>query len=319
MQNTTVSVNDTIAQAATRGKFLDFRNNLVAANPEDYAMLHGIGGAKHSARSTIKLLITDYSAGKAGSVSVQANVAPELIPLLLDVCRQNVVMGNADSTPTPASPAVAAVKRLLNGTTMPWGGRTVLAAPVPELQALAKMDLGEEAFRLYKRLQETAVALPPDARSGTPFAGVDPDTMSGLLRAVTPSTPAQPSVGGRNYSYRQERVNVYRNAGGFVPVSTLTITREGLRKTGEVSRLPWTVKIQTFSARPSPQRNGTTAYVSSTKKDIKEAFVSLSDADMYRCLYRVCRFIEVWEMTVGPRLISEGLSRKAAQRAAEEY
>ena len=51
----------TIAKAASKNKFLDFRNALTLAFLEDYANLQGIGGGKHAPTSGIKLLIQDIS------------------------------------------------------------------------------------------------------------------------------------------------------------------------------------------------------------------------------------------------------------------
>lgn len=320
-------VSDTIAQAATKGKFLDFRNNLALAIPEDYAMIHGAGGRKHGMKSTIKLLITDYSAGRGNSKVVQANVSPELISYLLEVCKMNVTAG---TSPAPKTQTCAdAVHALLGGTEIPLPpgqgepGAKYVAAPVDALMALPGMEgfAGDnrQAMDVYKRLQTASLGLPPDANTGAQYVAVPIGGLEALLAAVD-IKPQQPTMaGGTNYTYRQERVNVYKKAGdGMVPVSVLTITREGTRKNGEISRLPWTVKIQNFVARPVQQPNQTTSYNYASRQQQVEAFVSLSDYDMYRCLYRVSRFVEIWEMTYGPGLICEGLRRKEAQRQANQ-
>lgn len=313
----TYAVSDTIAQAAARGKFLDFRNNLVLAKQEDYAMLHGIGGSKHAVKSTIKLVLTDYGAGQGKSTTVSTNVTPELIPFLMEVCKA-AITACSDGAPqqTGPSPLYRMVKELLSSTDL---GDGFLAIPKATMQSLSSMEgFDATASAAFANLRKASKALPPDANTGAEFVGVPKDGLNGLLTAVAPKTEATaPAVGGPKFAHKQERVNVYKEENGLVPVSTLLITREGVRKNGEVSRLPWMVKIQNFWAKPlHNQDRGTTAYDGKTVTRSTEAFISMSDFDMYRCLYRVCRFVEVWEYTFGCGLIGDGLAAKAAERQA---
>ena len=85
----------TIAKAASKNKFLDFRNALTLAFLEDYANLQGIGGGKHAPTSGIKLLIQDNS---NGSQNAQAIVPCFLIDKMLEVCRKNAVDMEYDGT-----------------------------------------------------------------------------------------------------------------------------------------------------------------------------------------------------------------------------
>lgn len=312
----TYAVNDTIAQAAARGKFLDFRNNLVMAKPEDYAMLHGIGGSKHAVKSTIKLVLTDYGAGQGKSTTVSANVAPELIPYLMEVCRAAIAAGTDNVPVAPAvSPLHRLVKELLGYTDLNNG---TLAIPKATMQTLPNTEgFNEAAKTSFTALRKSSKALPPDATTGAEFVAVPKAGLNALLEVTAPKTEPPPTtpVGGPRFFHKQERVNVYKEENGLVPVNTLTITREGVRKNGELSRLPWMVKIQNFRARPVPNKEkGTTSYDGKTVTQSTEAIISMSDFDMYRCLYRVCRFIEVWEYTFCCGLIGDGLAAKAAER-----
>ena len=45
---------------------------------------------------------------------------------------------------------------------------------------------------------------------------------------------------------------------------------------------------------------------------------SLSDYDMYRCMYRVERFIELWEIVNGIPLIRQGIAAKEAAYQARQ-
>lgn len=255
---------DVIARAATKGKFLDFRNNLVMAYPQDYAMLHGTGGSKSARKSTIKAFMTDYS-NPNNKVVVSANIPPELPYELIEICKKNMGVPTLDVTALNAL-----VNNMSRETRLPpsGDGNEYLAIPSAAIQQLQDMLKGKNGV---------------------------------------------PASAGADYSYHQERVNVYGQAGGLVPVSTVQINRQGMRGS-DVSRLPWYVKISNFYAKASSQTNGTTAYVASSIQDMKEVYIVLSDSDMFRCMKRVARFIEVWEDTVCCGLVRQGLELKEQER-----
>lgn len=80
-----------IAKANARSKVVDFRDSLVPALVEDYAMMHGAGGKDHAPASVIKVTVCDYTAGTGDkSTTVTANISPDLCEQLFEVCRQNV-------------------------------------------------------------------------------------------------------------------------------------------------------------------------------------------------------------------------------------
>ncbi len=231
-------ISDVIVKAATKGKFLDFRNNLILANPEDYANIQGIGGKDHAPNSTIKAYLTEYAENGGGSKTVSFNCPTWLFSVISKVCLDN--MGTV--TAAPMSP----IGRL-------FGAQQLMQIPV--------------STDFYKKL---------------------------------------------------ERVNTYKKSqdGRMVPVSVFEIYRNGYRGAGDVSRMPWTVKIQNFWAMPIQHPNGTTSYNSKQLVDKQEAYIMVSDDDMYRCAYRVNRFIELWENAYGINLIRNGISQRDAERIA---
>ena len=107
-QNGTVGrIYGTIAKAASKGKFLDFRNALSLAYLEDYPNIQGIGGAEHAPASGIRLLIQDYS---GESKSTSAIIPCWQIDKILEVCRQNSAdlqgqLSKTVKTPLPIRPS----------------------------------------------------------------------------------------------------------------------------------------------------------------------------------------------------------------------
>ena len=183
----------TIAKAASKNKFLDFRNALTLAFLEDYANLQGIGGGKHAPTSGIKLLIQDNS---NGSQKAQAIVPCFLIDKMLEVCRRNAVDLEYDGTTVAfqvdriyksffelVKGVKSACGRILKQSGHPKG-------PLADFGNAARG--AETVYTDYQKFPATAY--------GKPYA---------------------------DFSYRQERVNPYsRSNDGFVRVSVISIQRK---------------------------------------------------------------------------------------------
>lgn len=309
---TPAQTSDLIAKAASKGKFLDFRNNLVAAHANEYAMIHGIGGKQHAPRSTIKMFITDYSV-QNNTKTVSANIQPELAACLLNACQNALVGSGASKSGGMYQEAASAVAQMRRETVLPSGSpinpsaEPVLAVPAESVDKLSGLPMPPAALQLAAMLDP--ITLP--ANGPTVYVGVRKRIVELLAQAL--STAGQASAA--DFSYSQDRVNPYKEENGLCPVSTLSITRSGLRKDGSVSQMPWYVCIKNFQAKPVKQANGMTSYNGSSVQNQKEAFILVSDFDMYRCVYRVTRFIELWEMAVGIPLIKTGLKQKELERS----
>lgn len=294
--------NDIIVRADASKRILDFRNALVPANAVDYAMLHGAGGAKHAARSGIKVVICDYSGGTGNgkSVSVSANASPDLFPVLADVALAN--MGQYGISPKDG------IWAKLSGRFREQGA--VFGAFYALVQKL------ENAFGSTVNGRIAPMSPPYYGELAGSFGqarvSMESCTANNQQAAELSSVPFT-----RDFQHAQTRVNTRaRTRDGFVPVSLLTITRQGYVK-GEKRRLPWTLKITNFEARPSGQGNGTTAYDAGSMRNKQECFIQISDDDMFRCCRRVTRFVEVWEIATGVSLVSNGLVQR--EQAREDY
>lgn len=115
------------------------------------------------------------------------------------------------------------------------------------------------------------------------------------------------------YSYSQDRVHNYAGS-DFAPVQRLTISHTTYRKDGSLSNYPWTVKITNGRAKVKVQSTGATTFDASTLTDTKEAYIQVSDTDMFRMLNRICHFIRVWESVMVPPLLEQGLELKEQER-----
>lgn len=308
---------DMICRIDAKGKILDFRNSLVPANPENYAMLHGQGGSKYARNSAIQATLCDYSdktkeANGGKSVTVSANLPRHIFSIIKEICMKNIgsshVMVN---DPDPRNQnwkgfatyihdvAVAVQKGMSVCTTMAVAVYSLVAGVT---NALRKKFKGADDKSFLELL-------------GKSFADACERFTSPVEEPVLVPAPALPTGLYTDYHYEQVRVNTYKKHkdGAKVFVSTVTIDRMVLDGKGNKQMLPWSIRVSNFWAIPKVHENGTQSYVRNSvdQKETMSAVIKCDDEEMYRCCYNIEHFITVWENTVCIPLVKEGLKAKA--------
>lgn len=270
----------TIAKAASKGKFLDFRSSLSLAYLEDYPNIQGIGGSEHAPASGIRLLIQDYS---NGSKSTSAIIPCWQIDKIMEVCKRNAVDVQYDGTDSAFQ-----IDRLYRAAfTLLKGG----------IKACSNILTGNGRT--------------PAAEFGT---AVKDGKNAFVNTAQFPETPRQRPYA--EYRWHQVKVNPYRKTpDGYASVSEITITRKQFNSSGAAMNSPWSVNISNYEAFPSEKRNGTTSVKAGTARNKTDLYIQVSDDDMWRCCYAVSHFISVWEMAYGIPLVQAGVSAYEQQQA----
>lgn len=300
-----------ITKAAAKGKFLDFKDGLVAAKDEDYAMLHGAGGKDHAPISVIQLCITDYSKGTGeAAVFVRASVQPHILAIVRDVCAQNLGMAKVsvkDGFGSFLSNAVVKVYASVQKCLLCGRAFAKLINGFMNACAYAITGKDKTAETVWQKFGASLKDAKAVLSQNPDMEVAIPDTPDGLV-------PLGVLV---DYNYHQERVNVYsKTPDGLVSVSTCDIMRAGRRQGGAASKLPWTVKIANFKSQPVAQQTGGTAYNPQVIQDKTEAFIMLSDQDMYRCCYAVEHYVSTWENSICIPMVRNGVLQREAARQA---
>lgn len=276
-------VSKTICATKTTKKAIDFRANLAASGTERFAALHGQGG-KNGRKSTIKVVLCDYSngTGKGNSHTVDANLSVDTMAKLYEVAKQAILPHNSNN----------------NGMTADASVLIMLAQAKDAATALYKELSGKETV-------DKTAALAGVARVGKMIAA----TQAGVKPAATDHGP--------EYKYSQTRVNTYAmdNATGIAPVSLLSVYRQPLRANGEVARNPWVFKITNGKAKAITTDTGSVNYDRNSFQKEDEVSVMLSDDDMFRMMDACRRYISVWENSLISQVL-DGLSQLEAEYAA---
>lgn len=292
-------VNTIIAKTNGRDKVIDFRDCLNLASVEDYAMMHGIGGEKHARTSVIRLTICDYSAGKGElSKTVFANISPATCEKLFEVCKKNIGTLVVDDN----------------------------LAPLVEQRVHNKKQnkIADMQFEVLQHVLKLAKAISNSAKQKhMPGVDVIADSLITMLtkskeRVLTQEEDAPRPASFEvpchcDINYVQDRVHASKaGADGYAPVQRLTIDHKTYRKDGSLSMYPWTVKVVNGNAFVRVSDIGATTFDPKTLRDTTEAFIMISDDDMFRCLNSVIHYIDVWEKMMCIPLIKKGLAQRQA-------
>lgn len=300
-------ISTVITKTTGRNKVIDLRDGLVAAHEEDYANLHGAGGRKGKAPvSVIKVYICDYSAGTGeASRTLHASISPELCEQLLEICKQNIGVQVVEPNLAPLVEQRTVNQKLSKGADMNFG---ILNSGLKILERLVKADEAGETVK-------------PSAL----ISGAKTLLTKNRAKAMEESAPAPMAPfqipRHMDFSYAQDRVHAFGTVkeGDMVPVQRLNIFHQTFRSDGQASNYPWTVKITNAKAPVHFQATGATTFSSSGMTDKQEAFIQISDADMYRMMSRVYHYISVWEHTVAAKVVAGGLqTRENEWRASQE-
>ena len=261
-----------ISTAHGKDKVIDIRDGLWL--PKNYAEVTDGG---------IPLFLCDYSKGTGDkSVTVKAQLDPFRFKLMKEIVVKNLG--------TVTFPMEGAVSNVYGNILKILAGQTQLVNSL--MKTMASQVKGEFASEKDK-LCSIGKAL-KDTR----------DTVEATMQ----TDPLTQKV-SYDYSYSQERVNPYKEHDGICPVSSLQINRNGLRN-GELSRYPWYIKITNFDAKKN-SRDGKISYDPKTRTNIREAFINISDDDMYRLCDDCEHFVDIWSCSNSVKLVKEAMVQKA--------
>lgn len=289
-------INSTITKINGRNKVVDFRDGLVVATTNDYAMMHGAGGSKHAPNSVIKITICDYSKGTGdNSVTVAANIKPEQVAILRAVAERCV-----------ASPM---------GQKVSVGTSDIFAVTQDEFAKI------EESLRLMVSTSKNGNKLEGD---NFVKVGANLRAVYNSLKAADSTQGADPQSKGFDYEYTQDRVNPYKNSyskdipEGYAPVTKLQITHQPFYN-GRVSSYPWCFKITSGIAIPQENELGGVSAKRGSFKEQSTAFINVSNVDMFAAMEDCMRFIRAWELAFGIPVIKAGETAREEARKKAAY
>lgn len=300
-----------ITKVNGKDRVMDFRDQLSLARKDDYAAIHNGGGLDNEGYpSVIRMTICDYSSGKGDgkSVTVSANIEPTVFDEWFDVCKANL-----------GSTAIPLVKQTSKEGGKPWEHDLVaneigclrknfvalINCTLTGLSGVIKVFAGLCTGKFKRGSEEEIKAFGAafkEAQMQLKNATSDLKTLQ-YKRAV-------------DYNFTQDKVNIYKKGpDGFAPVNRVFVTHQAFRpKDGDMANYPWTLKITNGEARVVEKDTGAMTFDGKTLRNQTEAYIQVSDRDMYRMMRRITGFITIWENANGIPLILEGRARAEEER-----
>ena len=288
-------------------KVVDFRDGLQRADIDHYARLHQPGGRKTAGyASVIRMVLTEADEDKKGgkpahpSTTVRVNLEPHVPAMLLEVCKKTF----GEQVLMDGGPMAEAVRQTTKIDAICGVLKGLITGLSKHIVFLAK-DQGKPFSR------ESLTDLSHGLKEG----------MAGCKSShLLPEGPI-PVKSGIRYTYTQDKVDVYNGKDGVAPVSRLTITREPFRtKDGicEEARYPWTIKVTNGTAPFRETASGSTTFNGSQMTDVTEVFIQVSDADLFRMMNSVVKYIDCWEKAMCIPGVIAGVKKKE-ERYAQQW
>lgn len=296
-------INTIITKTQNSKKAIDFRDGLVLANENDYAMLHGAGGKKYAAVSVIPCFICDYSKGKGDkAVTVNANFDLELIALL-HAKAQQILMNSAVTT--SGNNEVASESCSVRLSKNSWSEIVKCLQMVINASKTQSAIAGNDLIELGKSLR----AIHTDGKQN-----IDAQRQAKEQKETASSDPNQMGYAS-DFKHTQVKVNGYKMGQNGLPknrapVTKVTITHNPKDKLGNVNRSPWYISISNGNAEIRVDDNGATSSVGGTFQETGKASVNVSDIDMFRMMEDCKRYIDAFTMCFGLPLVQQGVARR---------
>jgi hypothetical protein len=121
--------------------------------------------------------------------------------------------------------------------------------------------------------------------------------------------------------FKFEAVKIFGNPdnNGFCPMTKLWINRSETTNTGEALNRPWKVDIENGKGKKAHAKNGGAFCQSGSYILEKKVFLNFTDYEFFKLLCAVERYISIWEMVHGAKLIKEGRAERDKQYTADNF
>ena len=112
--------------------------------------------------------------------------------------------------------------------------------------------------------------------------------------------------GVKDYKFEAVKIFGSPDQGGLCPMTKLWINRNETTADGEILNRPWKVDIENGRGRKAQGKNGGAYCQSGSYVLEKKVFLNFTDYEFFKLMCGVERYIGIWEMVHGAKLIKEG-------------
>ena len=125
------------------------------------------------------------------------------------------------------------------------------------------------------------------------------------------------SLGVELFEFYEEKIFGDPDKEGKSMVTKVSVKRASVGQDGKTRNYPWCVIVENGRAiKEGTQTGGVHMKKGSYQKE-RAVFVNINDYDFFRLMQQTTRYINVWELTNGPKKIREAMQIMEQQRASE--
>ena len=125
------------------------------------------------------------------------------------------------------------------------------------------------------------------------------------------------SLGVELFEFYEEKICGDPDKEGKSMVTKVSVKRASVGQDGKPRNYPWCVIVENGRAiKEGTQTGGVHMKKGSYQKE-RAVFVNINDYDFFRLMQQTTRYINVWELTNGPKKIREAMQIMEQQRASE--
>lgn len=124
-------------------------------------------------------------------------------------------------------------------------------------------------------------------------------------------------MGVDTFEFYEEKIFGDPDKDGMSMVTKVSIKRASMGPDGKPRNYPWCINVENGRAiKEGTQTGGVHMKKGSYQKD-RAVFVNINDYDFFKLMYQTSRFINAWELTMGPKRIREAQQLMSNQKADE--
>ena len=141
-------------------------------------------------------------------------------------------------------------------------------------------------------------------------ANVSPEDLAYLLSLL--------NQGQTEVDFRQEKIfGCLANDPNSGFVTKLFFKRSQTNSSGQIRKYPWTIEVQNGTGLKAKAATGGTYLQANSYKMDKKVTLNLTDQDLFKLLYKVMRYVKMWEFTCGSQLFRHAMQIKHQQQTAQ--
>jgi len=126
-------------------------------------------------------------------------------------------------------------------------------------------------------------------------------------------------AGVKDFKYESVKIFGNPDTGGYCPMTKLWITRSETTTGGEALTRPWKVDIENGKGRKAQGKNGGSYCQGGSYVLEKKVFLNFTDYEFFKLFTAVERYINLWEIVHGTRLVRDGRTARETQYTSGDF